>query len=114
MKYAALAIAFIVPVAMAAACGSLNGPVPPTVHMDAGKALIAAEGTLDVSVLAADTAIKAGLTTPAQRAVIAALVPKVEANLTLARSAYAATDAATFPALTANLIALAAQLDAAH
>jgi len=114
MKYASLAIAFIVPVALAAACSTLNGPVPPAVHLDAGKALIAAEGTLDVSVLAADTAIKAGLTSKAQDAEIADLAVQVGADLALARSAYASTDAATFPALTANLIALAAQIDAAH
>lgn len=110
MKYLAIPLAALA----LAACSSLTGPVNPAVHLDAGKALIAAEGTLDASVLAADTAIKAGLTTAAQRATIVALVPKVQADLTLARQSYAATDAATYPALAANLIALAAQLDAAH
>jgi|GEM_PF-5428233 len=108
MKLASLALA------MLGACSTLTGPVPASVHLDAGKALIAAEGTLDAAVLSADVAVKAHLTTPAQDATIAALVPKAQADLALARQAYAATDAATFPALAANLLALAAQLDATH
>ena len=103
---------------------------PASVHLDAGKALVGAESTLDAAVTAADTAVKAGTLTAAQKASIAALtapcpagvaitpaiVPQcpVVGSLALARAAYAASDAASYPQLIAQLGVYAAQLTANH
>ena len=85
-----------------------------TVHEDAGKALIAAESAVDTAALAADTAVKAHLTTRAQDAKIVKLAATVKADLVIARKAYAASDAATMTAMATQLTSLAAQLDGAH
>ncbi len=111
MKHVPLLIAFIVPLAMIAACSSLTGPAT---RLDQGRALIAAEAGVDAAAIAADTAVKAGLTTPAQNAALAALTPQVEVALSLARAAYAAGDFAGEAAEVASLATLAVQLDAAH
>jgi hypothetical protein len=103
---------------------------PASLHQDAGKTLIASEAALDAAVVAADTAVVSKLTTPAQNAAIhaltapcptgvpitAATVPlcPVLASKTLAEQAYAASNAATYPQLIAQLGLYAAQLTANH
>ena len=85
-----------------------------TAHEDAGKALITAETLVDAAAIAADGAVKGGLTTKAQDGAIAALAPQVEAEVAKARAAYAAGDPAAMATETSALTALAARLDAAH
>lgn len=104
--------------------------VPTSVHVDAGKALIAAEGTLDAAVIAADVAVKAHATTPTQDAAIAKLTAPcpngpitlavaqascpVVGYLFLSRQAYAASDSTNWVTLTNNLLAVASALGALH
>ena len=93
------------------ACASLT---PGKLHMDEGKALIAAESALDAAVIAADDAVNAHLTTKAQNAKIAALAPSVAVALATARAAYKAGDAASYASATASLTALTTALVATH
>lgn len=112
------------------ACAT-HAPTPATIHLDSGKGLITAETGLDAAVVAANAAVNARLTTPAQDAKIAALTAPCPAGVTittqvalascpvvgflaLARQAYAASDTASFAVLTANLVALTAQLATTH
>ena len=81
MKFAPLAVALIVPLALLAACNTLNSPG--SIHTDAGKGLIVAESTLDAAVTAADTAVKAKLTTAAENASIHALTAPCPLGVTL-------------------------------
>ena len=118
-------------VALAALCLAACATTPAQVHYDAGTALLAAETGLDTAVRAATVAVQQHLTSPAQNAEIGRLtapcpagVPvtlavaqahcPVKGGLALARAAYAASDAASWPALAANLLGLTAQLVASH
>jgi hypothetical protein len=112
-------------------CACAHSPTPATIHLDSGKSLIDAESALDAAAVAAQAAVTAHATTAAQNAKIASLTAPCPVGVTittqvalascpvvgflaLARQAYAASDTASFAALTANLVSLTTQLATTH
>lgn len=106
------AVALLAAGVLLAGCASTPG-----LHLDEGKAIAAAWTALDAASKALDPMVKAGATSKAQNALIAAETPKVIAALDAATTAYRAGDnagAATNVAAATTLIVELAQIAGAH